>query len=249
MANVLVVAAHPDDEVLGCGGTIARHARGGDEVHVLLLGEGVTARDTRRDSRRRRKELQGLDRAVEQAAQTLGVAKVHRAYLPDNRFDSLDLLDVIKTVERVMADVAPEHIYTHHAGDLNVDHRVVHQAVVTAARPVPGSRLCRLQAFEVPSSTEWQGAGSGPPFVPHFYRDITHTLTVKIEALAAYAGEIRSYPHPRSLRAVELLARQRGTAVGIEAAEAFMLIREVDRDGGRARSAGRRPSSGGRRSV
>lgn len=226
---VLVVAAHPDDEVLGCGGTIARHAEAGDEVHVLILGEGVTSRDPRRDNQRRRKDIAGLDRAVAAAAKTLGVAKVHRAYLPDNRFDSVDLLDVIKEVERVVEAVAPAHIYTHHAGDLNVDHRIVHRAVLTAARPLPGSSVRTILAFEVPSSTEWQGQGSDVPFAPQVYREVTRSLNEKLKALSAYRGEIRPYPHPRSLRAVEALARYRGATVGVEAAEAFILVRDIVR--------------------
>lgn len=226
---VLVVAAHPDDEVLGCGGTIARHAEAGDEVHVLILGEGVTSRDSRRDNQKRRKDIASLDRAVAAAAKTLGVAKVHRAYLPDNRFDSVDLLDVIKEVERVVEIVHPDRLYTHHAGDLNIDHRIVHQAAVTAARPMPGGSVSTVLAFEIPSSTEWQGANSDRPFLPQVYREVTRTLKKKLKALGAYRSEIRPYPHPRSLRSVEILARHRGTAAGMEAAEAFMLVRELIR--------------------
>lgn len=229
MRRVLVVAAHPDDEVLGCGGTIARHAESGDEVHVLILGEGITSRDSRRDVTRRQAEITRLHRAGELAARTLGVAKVHRAYLPDNRFDSVDLLDVIKEVERVVEIVCPERLYTHHAGDLNIDHRIVHQAAVTAARPMPGSPVATVLAFETPSSTEWQGANSDLSFVPQVYSEVTRNLKKKLKAMAAYRSEVRRYPHPRSLRAIEILARHRGTAAGMEAAEAFMLVRDLIR--------------------
>lgn len=226
---VLVVAAHPDDEVLGCGGTIARHVELGDEVHVMILGEGITSRDPRRDRPGREGDLARLDRSIAEAAKALGVAKVHRSYLPDNRFDSLHLLDVIKEVERAIEGVSPGYIYTHHAGDLNVDHRITHQAVVTAARPLPGGCVNSILAFEVPSSTEWQGAGSDLPFTPQVYQEVTGTLKKKLRALAAYRTEIRPFPHPRSLRAVEALARYRGTIVGVDAAEAFILVRAVKR--------------------
>lgn len=225
--RILVVAAHPDDEVLGCGGTIARHAEAGDEVHLLLLGEGITARDPRRDVARRRPDLLRLERGIQAAARILGVAKVHRAQFPDNRFDSVDLLDVVKVVERVIEDVTPVRLYTHHAGDLNVDHRIAHQAVVTAARPAPASRIRDVLAFEVPSSTDWQGAGSHLPFVPQTYIEVTSTLNKKLRALSAYRSELRPYPHARSVRAVEALAHVRGASVGVEAAEAFVLVRQV----------------------
>jgi len=225
--TILVVAAHPDDEVLGCGGTMARHAEAGDDVHLLILGEGVTARDIRRDVAGRQRDLQRLNRAVETAADLLGVVKVHRASFPDNRFDSVDLLDVIKAVEQVFELVKPQRVYTHHAGDLNVDHRITHQAVVTAARPVPGGDVASVLAFEVPSSTDWQGAGSHVPFVPQVYVEITHTLKRKLKALAVYRSEMRPFPHARSLRALEALARVRGATVGVQAAEAFVLVRDV----------------------
>ena len=180
---ILVVAAHPDDEVLGCGGTIAWHTRQGHEVHVLVLGEGAASRYPLRLGAKRKKEVSALDRAANRAAHILGVKAVHREHFPDNRFDSVDLLDIVKAVERVVSEVRPGRVYTHHAGDLNIDHRIVHQAVLTATRPQPGSPVTTVLAFEVPSSTEWQGAGSDVPFWPQVYVDITPTRPGKFRAL------------------------------------------------------------------
>ncbi|TRZ99035.1 MAG: PIG-L family deacetylase [Nitrospiraceae bacterium] len=228
-APVLVIAAHPDDEVLGCGGTIGWHTKQGHEVHVLVLGEGATSRGSDPRGRNRVKEVRALDRAVREAARDLGVKEVHRAHFPDNRFDSVDLLDVVKAVEQVVTAVRPGRIYTHHAGDLNIDHRIVHQAVLTAARPQPNSAVTTVLAFEVPSSTEWQGPGSHVPFWPQVYVDVTETLPQKLAALRCYQSELRPYPHPRSLESVEIIAKRWGVNVGLKAAEAFMLVREVVR--------------------
>jgi len=228
-APVLVIAAHPDDEVLGCGGTIGWHTKQGHEVHVLVLGEGATSRGSDPRGRNRVKEVRALDRAVCEAARALGVKEVHRAHFPDNRFDSVALLDVVKAVEQVVTAVRPGRIYTHHAGDLNIDHRIVHQAVLTAARPQPGSSVTTVLAFEVPSSTEWQGAGSDVPFLPQVYVDITSTLSRKLKALKYYESEMKPYPHARSFHSVEIIAKRWGLNVGLEAAEAFMMVRDVIR--------------------
>ena len=139
MRSILVVAAHPDDEILGCGGVLASHAAKGDTVHILIVAEGATSRDSRRDPHAREPELAGLKAAASCAASAIGAESPRLLGLPDNRLDSLPLLDVIKPVEAVVEAVAPEIVYTHHAGDLNVDHRIVHQAVVTACRPLPES--------------------------------------------------------------------------------------------------------------
>lgn len=223
--NILVVAAHPDDEVLGCGATLARHARAGDTVHVLIVAEGATSRDDRRDVATRAPEIARLRAAAEVAAQTLGVASVSFGGLPDNRLDSVALLDVVKLIEQQVQTHRPAVVYTHHAGDLNVDHGVVHRAVLTACRPLPGQAIERLLFFEVPSSTEW--AIGGAAFTPNYFVDASETLALKMKALQAYASEMRPWPHPRSCAAVEHLARWRGACVGREAAEAFILGREI----------------------
>ena len=146
---------------------------------------------------------------------------------PDNRMDSLDLLDVVKAVEVRIKKLQPELVLTHFAKDLNIDHRKTHEAVITACRPQPGHPVKRLLSFEVPSSTEWQSPGVEYPFVPNWFEEITETLDLKINALKIYQSEMQQWPHARSLEAVKHLARWRGASVGVEAAEAFMLIRNV----------------------
>ena len=226
-SSVLVVAAHPDDEVLGCGGTIARHVDKGDVVHILIVAEGSTSRQQQRDRSQAADELSALAKASHAAASILGVAGVELLDLPDNRLDSLDRLDIIKRIEERVDRHQPECVYIHHAGDVNIDHRRLHEAVVTACRPTPGHVVKRLLSFEVMSSTEWQVPGAAPPFQPNWFVDISDHWERKREALLAYASEMRSWPHARSLEAVEYLARWRGAQVGVEAAEGFCLLRQL----------------------
>jgi len=226
--TVLVIAAHPDDEVLGCGGTMARHAKGGDKVHVVILAEGITSRDQKSNRENKENELSALGEAARRANEILGVKTVELNDFPDNRMDSLARLEVIKVVEGFIDRFKPDVIYTHHAGDVNVDHRRVHEAVVTSCRPTPGNRGVRtLLFFEVASSTEWQPPGSASPFTPNWFVDISATLELKLQALRAYESEMRPWPHSRSIKALEHLARWRGATIGIEAAEAFELGRRL----------------------
>ena len=225
--RVLVVAAHPDDEVLGCGGTIASHADAGDQVQVLIVAEGATSRQQHRDRIQAGEELSGLAQAAKTAGSILGAAGVELLDLPDNRLDSLDRLDLIKRIEERIDRHQPQVVYAHHAGDVNVDHRRLHEAVVTACRPTPGHSVRRLLSFEVASSSEWQPPGSAPAFQPNWFVDISAQWARKRKALVAYASEMRPWPHARSLEALEHLARWRGAQVGVEAAEAFCLLRQL----------------------
>lgn len=224
--NVLVVAAHPDDEVLGCGATIARHADRGDAVHVLILGEGITSRHDQ-PSDADPEELRALHRAAARASDVLGAKDCELTSLPDNRFDTVALLDVVKIVERAVATWQPEIVYTHHGGDLNVDHAITFRAVLTATRPTPGCFVRSLLAFEVPSSTEWAFGRLEPRFAPDTYVDVGATLERKIAALREYDGELRAFPHPRSAEGLDVVARRWGSVVGVDAAEAFETIRAV----------------------
>jgi LmbE family N-acetylglucosaminyl deacetylase len=222
--RALCVAAHPDDEILGAGATLAALADRGCEVHVLVLGEGVGARfegDDRPDD-----EVAELARELRRAAAIIG-AVPHQLALPDNRFDQLDMLDVVQAVEGVKAEVEPDLVFTHHSGDMNVDHRVSANATLTAFRPVPGERPVTLLAFETLSSTEWNAAPNGAPFAPNWFEDATAGLERKLAAMDAYRHELREWPHPRSLEGIRVLARRHGMTVGLEAAEAFMLLRRV----------------------
>lgn len=217
--TVLVVVAHADDEVLGCGGTIARHVSEGDAVHVVYMADGVGARGG---------DFQGQitkrNDARDHALDVLGVTGWNSLGFPDNRMDSVPLLDVVQALEAIVARVLPSTIYTHHYGDLNVDHRVTHQAVMTSCRPMPGCVVREIFTFEVMSNTEWASPGQAP-FTPNAFVDITKYLNVKKEALAAYELEMRSAPHSRSVDHIRNLVMHHGNSVGIEAAEAFMVMR------------------------
>ena len=224
--RVLVVAAHPDDEVLGCGGTMALLAHRGHEVYVLILGEGVTSRDNERDPDRRATEIATLRKAAKEASQILGVKKLFFEDFPDNRFDTVPLLELIKAVERVKKRINPDMVFTHFEGDLNIDHCLTARAVMTATRPLPGESVHRVYAFEVLSSTEWNFVSK---FQPNVYFEITSFLERKIEALRCYESELKVFPHPRSVDGVKYLARLRGSETGVEAAEAFGLIRALEK--------------------
>ena len=225
--RILIVAAHPDDEVLGCGGTICRHSDAGDHVEILIVSEGATSRQPQRDRLNAIEELSSLEKAAQVAGSILGAKGIELLDLPDNRLDSIDRLDLIKQIEGRINLHQPEVVYVHHAGDVNIDHRRLHEAVVTAARPIPGQCVKRLLSFEVASSSEWQTPGSAPTFLPNWFVDISDQWKRKREALVAYTSEMRQWPHARSLEALEYLARWRGAQVGVEAAEAFCLLREV----------------------
>lgn len=225
LGPVAVVAAHADDEVLGCGGTLARLAASGRDVHVLLLADGESSRGDGSRTPLNPSRVALRNAAANAAAQVMGCRTVRCLGLPDNRLDSVDLLDVVQAIERFLADTRPSTVFTHHGGDVNIDHRVAHQAVLVAARPQPGHHVKQLLFFEVPSSTEWAPPGSGSPFTPTWFVDISATLDTKRRALGCYESEMRPFPHPRSIEAVEALARWRGATIGAPAAEAFVLGR------------------------
>jgi LmbE family N-acetylglucosaminyl deacetylase len=219
--TVLVCAAHPDDEMLGCGATMARHVSRGDAVHVLLFGRGISSRGSDPAARAR------LESAAREANAIVGSASLTLLDFPDNRMDDVARLELAQAAEAAIARVAPSIVYTHHAGDMNVDHARVHDATCIATRPIPGQCVRSLLFFEVPSSTEWRPASAATAFAPTWFVDVSDTLAVKLRALAAYEMEMRAFPHPRSLEAVEHLARWRGATGGMAAAEAFMVGRHL----------------------
>lgn len=221
--RIMVIAAHPDDEALGCGGTIARHAAAGDVVRVLFLADGVASRAMVD----RTPELRARKAAAEKACAIMGAeAPIHLDF-PDNRLDTLAFLEIVQAVEKQAVVFQPDVVYTHHAGDLNVDHRICHQAVLTAFRPIPGQTVKSIYGFEVCSSTEWAFGGTGPVFVPNRFVNIEAQMKAKYEALNAYEMEMRPFPHARSHEAVKALAAWRGASAGCKAAEAFTVIRDI----------------------
>lgn len=199
--KVLVVAAHPDDEILGIGGTVAKHSSKGDEVYVLVLGEGKASR-----GETKKEELEELKEEAKEANKILGVKEIFFEGLPDNSFDSVPLLEIIKKIERYVEKIDPEIIYTHYGEDLNIDHRLTFQAVLTAARPLPGSKIKLLAVFETLSSTEW--AEEEKAFVPNLYSEISDNLDKKLDAMSKYKSELREFPHPRSLEGIKVLAKK-----------------------------------------
>ena len=218
--HILVVAAHPDDEALGCGGTLARHASEGDAVYAMFMTGGVGARRLK-ESRFERRKL------ADKAARILGMKESAYHNFPDNAMDCMPLLDVVQVIEKAVRILKPYIIYTHHAGDLNVDHGVTARAVMVSCRPLPGSSVEAIYGFEVLSSTEWAGPAAEDAFCPAHFVNIEKDFTVKMKALKAYASEMRDFPHARSYEAVEALATLRGTQIGVKKAEAFGVIRTV----------------------
>ena len=222
--RILIVAAHPDDELLGVAGSARKYILNGDEVYVLILGEGQTSRWSSRE-KATISAVEELHKDTLEAADIVGFKKVFFANLPDNRFDSVDMLDVVKTIEKYIDELRPEVVFTHHGGDLNVDHRVTHQAVLTATRPIGDYSVREIYAFETVSSTEWSFGDKNNAFYPQKYIDITETFDTKCKAMVKYQTELCQFPHPRSIKMLDALSIYRGSVVGFNRAEAFEVIR------------------------
>lgn len=224
--QIAVIAAHPDDEVLGCGGTITRLSNEGHKVDILLIADGESSRESAEQSIDPGL-LSARNAAAKSVCKILGCSSVKSLNLPDNRLDGLEILDIVKQIEQFVERYQPSTVFTHHAGDVNIDHRIVHDAVIAACRPQPDHPVKGLLFFEVPSSTEWRPPGSAVTFAPNVFFNISETLNLKLKALQIYERELRAFPHARSLKAVEALARWRGATVGVEAAEGFVLGRKL----------------------
>ena len=222
MRRILIIVAHPDDEVLGCGGTIAKHSDLGDLVNVIFLADGVNSR-----SDAGLIELEIRKTNAKAACKILGVNHISFGQFPDNKLDTLPLIEIVKYIETGLAEFNPEIIYTHSALDLNIDHQIVNRAVITATRPQGNSSIKTILSFEILSSTEWFFSEMMPAFKPNWFEDISKTLDRKIEAIEAYRGELRDWPHPRSIEGIKHLAGFRGATIGVNAAEAFMLLRHI----------------------
>lgn len=218
--KILIVAAHPDDEVLGCGASVARWTRGGADVSIGILGEGLTSRKEAVEPA----AIDALHDTARRAAALLGARAFFSTRFPDNRFDTVPLLDLVRVVEGWVERTQPDVVFTHHPGDLNIDHALTHRAVLTATRP--GGTVRSVFAFEIHSSTEW-AFGQFAAFRPNVFLDVSATLDAKIQALGLYDGEMRRFPHPRSAEALRSSALRWGAAAGLPAAEAFELVRAV----------------------
>ena len=215
--RILVVAAHPDDEVLGCGGTMAKLANQGHEIRTLLLGSG-------RADLSSPQEIQEIFEQSDSANSVLSGFKggVSIYKFPDNAFDTVKLLDIVHVIEKHKELFRPDSIFTHSVHDLNIDHRITYQAVITATRPLKNECVRDIFSFEVLSSTEWNYPTR---FSPNFFMDISKTIDTKLQAMNCYKGELREFPHPRSLKGIRLNSEYWGMRVGHENTEAFELVR------------------------
>jgi LmbE family N-acetylglucosaminyl deacetylase len=216
--RVLVVAAHPDDEVLGLGGTIIRHVAADDEVEVFIACAGTNLRYEA-------SQAAALYDTARRVGRLLGTV-VRLGDLPDQALDTLPLIRVIAAVEAEISAANPDLVYVHHWGDINRDHRILSEALMTACRPYAAPRVRTIRCFETPSSTEWGPTSGLAPFVPNLFVDVTETLRPKLEAFAEYVSEMRASPHPRSIEALEVRARWWGAVSGLAAAEAFVVARD-----------------------
>jgi len=221
MDRILVVAAHPDDEVLGCGGLLAALAKQKRSVSVMILTGPTTSRGSNQD-------LIDSYAESERAATTLGVPEYLTLGWPDNRLDSVPLLDIVKKIESRANEFRPDTVLVHDHTDLNIDHQIANRATLTAFRPEPGSSVNLILSYETLSSTEWQDSGQDC-FRPNFFFNIENELPIKIAAFGEYLSEHRTYPHPRSCEGIKIQAQRRGIECGCVAAEAFRVIRCIPR--------------------
>lgn len=228
--KIMIVVAHPDDEILGLGATMFRLIRDyGVHTRVVILGEGITSRSDKRDRAEWERELATHKNNIYQAQKAIGYNSVGIYDFPDNRFDAVALLDIIKVIEKEKADFVPDVIFTHHGGDVNVDHQKTFEAVLTCCRPMSHEHVKTIVTFETMSGTEWRASTDPKHFIPNFFISVSNEgLTAKITAMESYEFEKRMYPHPRSPEALKIVAQRWGIATGVEYAEAFCLVRSIN---------------------
>lgn len=228
--KILVVVAHPDDEVLGPGGTMYRLINEFNcKIRAVILGEGITSRSDQRDTAKWKKELEVHRNNIEEARKCIGYDSLGIYDFPDNRFDTVALLDIIKVVEKEKREFTPEVIFTHHGGDVNIDHQRTFEAVITACRPMQNEKVKTIITFETMSGTEWRASSDPKHFLPNqFFEISTRALDAKCNAMNAYEYEKRKYPHPRSPKALKIRAQMWGVTNGVQLAEAFQIIRNID---------------------
>jgi len=234
--KILVIVAHPDDEILGMGGTMLKHVKQGDDVRVIFLATGITSRrgkthqnvsnyhSDEKITSAMKKQIDNLRKDATRACNILKVDDLTFYDFPDNEMDSVSLLKIIKTIEGEIENTEPRRIYTHYRNDLNIDHRTVLQATLTACRPT-NKKIRDLYSFEVPSSTEWNFPSN---FSPNYFVNIDKELQKKCSAMSKYKNELKEFPHPRSIEGIKVTAKKWGTVCGKKAAEAFEVIRIIE---------------------
>lgn len=227
--RILVVVAHPDDELLGLGATMHKLIKEhGVTAKAIILGEGITSRSDVRDPKLWEEELKIHRGNIEKARQCIGYAEVVPYNFSDNRFDSHALLDIIKVVEKEKEAFQPDIIFTHNGSDLNIDHQMTFQAVMTATRPMEGEVVRTVITCETPSASEWQATSNADHFAPNMYFAVSEEdMQAKKDAMNCYEFESRKFPHPRAVESLDALAKYRGVQVGCERAEAFQIIRHL----------------------
>lgn len=222
--------AHPDDELLGLGATMYElNKKYSCETRVVILGEGITSRAEIRDPEKWEEELKIHRENIKNAQEAIGYGSVGIYDFPDNRFDTVSLLDIIKVVEKEKSDFNPEVIFTHHGGDVNIDHQRTFEAVITSIRPMKDEVVKTLITFETPSGTEWRASTDPKHFIPNFFIGVSEeAIEAKIKGMESYEFEKRKYPHPRSPEALKIQAQRWGVAIGKEFAEAFTIVRSIN---------------------
>ena len=223
--NILVVAAHPDDEILGCGGSLYKYSLKGYNVNIVFMTNGVSARSL--TNKAMLFAIKERKNAAIKVAKMIGAKKPFFLNFKDNQLDNYPLLKVIKPLEKLIKKTKPNIIYTHYQDDLNIDHQIVSKAIITICRPQKKNTVKKILFFEVPSSTEWQIKKKDKTFSPNYFEDISKVKSYKLSALKCYKKEIKKWPHPRSIKGVTSLLNWRGATIGVEAAEAFMVGRII----------------------
>lgn len=227
--NILIVVAHPDDELLGLGATMNRLIKEFNvKTHVVILGEGITSRADQRDPERWKEELIIHRSNVKKAQQAIGYNSISTYNFPDNRFDTTPLLDIVKVIEKEKDKFKPEVIFTHHGGDLNIDHQRTFEATITSTRPMDSETTRIIITFETSSGTEWRASTDPKHFIPNLFISVSEeNLMSKISGMESYEFEKRRYPHPRSSEALRIQAQRWGIVVGKKYAEAFCIVRSI----------------------
>jgi len=220
--KVLVIGAHPDDETFGVGGTIAKYSSNSDIVHVLLITDGSSSQYENFEEMIKRKKNE-----AKKAMEVLGVEKIEFNTLPDMQLDTVSHIKINSIIEKKISDFNPNIVYTHFWGDVNKDHRMIFESTIVATRPGPNNKVSKVLGYETSSSTEWQSPKISDRFIPTVFVDISDHIETKIKAVECYKSELREYPHPRSPEAVRIYSRRNGINISKEAAERFILIREI----------------------
>jgi len=227
--KIMIVAAHPDDELLGLGATMHKLIQTTKvKTHVVILGEGITSRADQRDLGKCNNELVVQRANIKNAQAAIGYQSVSIFDFPDNRFDTVALLDIIKVIEKEKKIFKPDVIFTHHGGDLNIDHQRTFEAIMTACRPMEHETVKTIITFETPSGTEWRASANPYHFIPNiFFKVSKEDIAAKIKGMECYEFEKRAFPHPRSPEALRILSQHWGLTIGCDFAEAFCLVRGI----------------------